>query len=353
MYCVKKNIIINNTMIKSGGIRVKNVRKLIMAAAVAVFTFSAVGCNMVAKTPEAIKKSPVAKFDKVTITKGQLDDRMAPVINQMKAQYGDNYEKNDQAKKLLDDQKKQMLDRVITEQLLLQKAKEKKLIPEEAKLKEEVNKQYDDVKKAYNDDAKLKDALKQAGFTEDSFKAYIKDNVIIGKVTDDITKDVKVDDSKVKEYYDSNQLQFTEKPNRIHVAHILVKTEDEAKKVKERLDKGEDFAKVAKEVSTEPAAKESGGDLGFIEYNNPNYDKTFMTAAISLKEGTISAPVQTSFGWHIIKDIKKEEYPAKKFDTVKDDIKNSLLNSEKQKKVQATIEQWKKDAKIKYYDKNM
>lgn len=340
-------------MIKSGGIRVKNVRKLMMAAAVAAFTISAVGCNMVSKTPEAIKKSPVAKFGKVTITKAQLDEKMAPVITQLKAQYGDNYATNDQAKQLLDQQKKQVLDSMIAQQIVLQKAQEKKLVPEEAKLTEEVNKQYDDIKKAYNDETKFKDALKQAGYTEESLKAYIKDNVIIGKVTDDITKDVKVDDAKCKEYYDANQSEFTEKPNRIHVAHILLKTEDEAKKVKERLDKGEDFAKVAKEVSTEPAAKESGGDLGFIEYNDANYDKTFMSAAIATPEGTISNPVQTSFGWHIIKDIKKEEYNVKKFDTVKEDIRKNLLSSEKQKKVNDTIEQWKKDANVKYYEKNM
>jgi foldase protein PrsA len=353
LYCVKKNIIINNTIIKSGGIRVKNVRKLIMAAAVAVFTVSAVGCNMVSKTPEAIKKSPVAKFGKVTITKAQLDEKMTGVISQIKAQYGDNYETNSQAKELLAEQKKQVLESLIAQQIVLQKAQEKKLVPEEAKLTEEVNKQYDDIKKAYTDETKFKDALKQAGYTDETLKAYIKDNVIIGKVTDDLTKDVKVEDAKIKEYYDAHQTEFTEKPNRIHVAHILSKTEADAKKVKERLDKGEDFAKVAKEVSTEEAAKESGGDLGFIEYSDTNYDKTFMTAAISTPEGTISQPIQTSFGWHVIKDIKKEEYPVKKFDAVKEEIKTNLLTTAKQTKVNDTVEQWKKDANVKYYEKNM
>lgn len=337
----------------SGGIRVKNVRKLIMAAAVAVFTISAVGCNMVSKTPEAIKKSPVAKFGKVSITKAQLDEKMTAVINQIKAQYGDNYEKNDEAKQVLAEQKKKMLESMIAQQIVLQKAEEKKLVPEAAKLTEEVNKQYDDIKKAYNDETKFKDALKQAGYTDETLKAYIKDNVIITKVTDDITKDVKVDDAKVKEYYDAHQSEFTEKPNKIHVAHIVVKTEAEAKKVKERLDKGEDFAKVAKEVSTEEAAKQSGGDLGEIDYSDTNYDKTFMTAAIATPEGTLSQPIQTSFGWHIIKDIKKTEYPVKKLDAVKEDIKNSLLASAKQTKVNETVEQWKKDAKVKYYEKNM
>ena len=79
---------------------------------------------------------------------------------------------------------------------------------------------------------------------------------------------------------------YTEKPNQIHLAHILVKTEDEAKKVKDRLDKGEDFAKVAKEVSTDPGSKDKGGDLGTVPYVNSGFDATFMAAAIALKEGT-------------------------------------------------------------------
>lgn len=90
----------------------------------------------------------------------------------------------------------------------------------------------------------------------------------------------------------------------IHAAHILVATEAEAIKVRERVTTGgEDFNTVAKEVSTEPAAKESGGDLGF--FGPGQMVAPFETAAFALKDGEISQPVQTDFGWHIIKVIER------------------------------------------------
>lgn len=331
----------------------KNVKKLVIASLVSAFAIAASGCNMVAKTPEAIKNSPVAKFDKITITKGQLDDRMAPAIKALKAQYGDNFASDEQGKQTLQTQRKNMLDQMINEQIVIEKAKELKIMPTDAELKTETDKKLADTKKQYGDDAKFKDALSQYGITEDTYKGYVKDSIIIEKVNQYVTKDVSVTDQQIKDYYNSNQTQFTEKPDRMHVEHVLLNSEADAKKVRERLVKGEDFAKVAKEVSIEPAAKQSGGDLGFINYTDQNYDKTFMTAALSLKEGVLSEPVQTQYGWHIIKVIKKEEYPVKSLDSVKSEIKATLLNQAQQAKFQSSLEQWKKDAKVKYYDKNM
>ena len=125
------------------------------------------------------------------------------------------------------------------------------------------------------------------------------------------------------------------------------------KKIKQRLDKGEDFAKVAKEASTDPGSKDKGGDLGTVPYVDSGMDATFMAAAIALKEGTISAPVQTQFGYHIIKTIKKEEYPAKSFESVKAEIKKQLEDQEKQSVVSKKVEEWKKAAKITKYDENL
>lgn len=339
----------------------KNIKKLISAALISMFAFSAVGCNMIAKTPEAIAKSPVAVVNGEKITRADLDKNpnMMSVIAQAKQQYGENYDKNQDAKDVIKTQRQQVLDNMITEKVVAQKAKELNLLPDEAKLKAEVDKQYDDVKKQQfgNDETKFQEALKQQNFTEQSLKelflSQLRSQEMYKNVSDNLTKSVKIDDKKVQDYYNANKNQYTEKPNQIHIAHILVKTEDEAKKVKDRLDKGEDFAKVAKEVSTDPGSKDKGGDLGTVPYANSNLDPTFIAAAIALKEGTISAPVKTQFGYHIIKTIKKQEYPAKSFDSVKAEIKKQLEDKEKQNVVSQKIDEWKKAAKITKYDKNL
>jgi len=92
----------------------------------------------------------------------------------------------------------------------------------------------------------------------------------------------------------------------VRASHILVVTEKEAKQVKARLDRGEDFAEVAKEVSKCPSAAR-GGDLGFFGRGAmvPEFEK----AAFALEVGEVSGPVKTQFGWHIIMvtDKKSEE----------------------------------------------
>lgn len=330
----------------------KNVRKLVTAILIGVFSMSAIGCSMIQKTPEAIAKSTVAKVNGEKITRAELDKRMEPVIKNYETQYGEGYAAKAEYKDVVLEQKKQVLENMETEVLLMQKAKELNLIPEEKELDEEVTKNYDEIKEMYGGDEGLKGALENVGYTVEEFKAQIKDQVKLNKVVDYVIKDAEVTDEAAKEYYDSNLLEFTEKPNRVHLAHILVEKEETAKEIKEKLDKGEDFAKLAKEYGTD-GTKDNGGDLGFIEYTDSNYDQTFMTAGIALKEGEISPPVNTQFGWHIIKSIKKEEYPVKSFEEVKEDIKANLLESEQSNLYYKTLDEWKEKAKIKEYENNI
>ena len=90
-------------------------------------------------------------------------------------------------------------------------------------------------------------------------------------------------------------------PDKVHCAHILVKTEQEAKIVADRLNKGEKFANIAKEVSLCPSGKR-GGDLGI--FTRGKMVKEFETSAFALQKGQTSAIVKTKFGYHIIKRLE-------------------------------------------------
>jgi len=89
--------------------------------------------------------------------------------------------------------------------------------------------------------------------------------------------------------------------DKIHCAHILVKTETEAKNIKARIDKGEKFSALAKNVSLCPSAK-NGGDLG--TFTRGKMVKEFERAAFALEKGQTSGPVRTQFGYHIIKRLE-------------------------------------------------
>ena len=90
-------------------------------------------------------------------------------------------------------------------------------------------------------------------------------------------------------------------PDKVHCAHILVKTEQEAKSVFGRLDKGEKFANIARDVSLCPSGKR-GGDLG--TFGRGKMVNEFEDAAFALKKGEITSIVKTKFGYHIIKRLE-------------------------------------------------
>ena len=102
----------------------------------------------------------------------------------------------------------------------------------------------------------------------------------------------------VKAEYDK-QVAAIPDEDEIHARHILVSTEDDAKAIKAQLDGGADFIELAKAKSIEPNAAQSGGDLGY--FKRGVMVKPFADAVFAMQVGQISDPVQTQFGWHIIK----------------------------------------------------
>ena len=97
----------------------------------------------------------------------------------------------------------------------------------------------------------------------------------------------------------------------IHARHILVESEEEAQALVERLEAGEDFATLAQEASTGPSGPD-GGDLGW--FGHEEMVPEFADAAFALQAGEISGPVQSPFGWHVIKVEERRSAPVPGFD---------------------------------------
>jgi peptidyl-prolyl cis-trans isomerase C len=127
----------------------------------------------------------------------------------------------------------------------------------------------------------------------------------------------------------------------VHARHILVATEAEAKDVAERLKKGEDFTALATEKSKDST---KGGDLGFIARGQTV--KPFEDAAFGLDVGQISEPVQSQFGWHIIKVEEKRDQPPPPFEQVKEPIIAQLA----QQKAQEVVTGLRDSATIEFVD---
>jgi len=104
-------------------------------------------------------------------------------------------------------------------------------------------------------------------------------------------------------------------------SHILVETEDEAKDLVAQLADGADFAELAKEKSTGPSGP-GGGSLGW--FGKGAMVPAFEDALVALEDGTVSEPVQTQFGWHVIKRMESRLKEAPALDAVRDDIEREL-----------------------------
>ena len=109
----------------------------------------------------------------------------------------------------------------------------------------------------------------------------------------------------------------------VHASHILVANEDEAKQIIADLNQGGDFAALAKQHSTDPAAQQ-GGDLGF--FKKADMVPEFAETAFALKAGEVAqSPVHTQFGWHVIKVIERRVAPAPTFEQARDEIRQQII----------------------------
>ncbi|RLL45006.1 foldase [Oceanobacillus piezotolerans] len=157
---------------------------------------------------------------------------------------------------------------------------------------------------------------------------------------------IEITDEELQEKYDRSLKE-------IDAQHILVADEETAKEVKQKLDDGGDFAELAKEYSTDGTAQD-GGNLGY--FSTGDMVPEFEDAAYSMKVGEISDPVQTQYGYHIIKvnDIRDTEEEVGEFEEVKDELRRELVAQQVdatklQEKINSLIEEAEVDIKIDEY----
>ncbi|HWO98787.1 MAG TPA: peptidylprolyl isomerase [Bacillus sp. (in: firmicutes)] len=200
----------------------------------------------------------------------------------------------------------------------------------------EVDQELQNLKEQYGQ--QFEAAIQQNGV--DQVKRMLKIDLLREKAA---TADIKVTEKELKEAYEAK------KPE-VKASHILVKDEKTAKEVKAKLDKGEDFAKLAKEYSQDPGSAENGGDLGF--FGPGKMVPEFEEAAYKLKKGEVSGPVKSSFGYHIIKVTDKKELESfeKMKPELEKEIKRSKLDPEK---LQKAVDEEMKAANVEVKDEDL
>lgn len=150
-----------------------------------------------------------------------------------------------------------------------------------------------------------------------------------------------ITDAEVKKFYDE-KVASAASGEEIKASHILVATEDKAKEILELLGRGSEFAELAKQYSTDPGSKDSGGSLGY--FTKGRMVPAFEAAAFQLKVGEVSLPVKSQFGWHIIRVDDRRQRKPPPFEAVKERIIAALVRN----KARQLGTELRKKAKIEY-----
>jgi peptidyl-prolyl cis-trans isomerase C len=187
---------------------------------------------------------------------------------------------------------------------------------------------------------KKPEIVQQIKFFSDSFLSteYLKKEVV---------QKISIPESELKQYYDSHQEEF-KTPEMVRARHILVrvaqgaseedkkKALEKAKDIVKKIQGGEEFEKLAVEFSDDQGTKSKGGDLGF--FPRGRMVKTFEDAVFALKPGEVSDPIETQFGYHIIKVEEQKEPSTEPFETAKGKINEKLLQEQIRTKVTEFID---------------
>lgn len=166
----------------------------------------------------------------------------------------------------------------------------------------------------------------------------VKDELLVNFAIGKLISGISVSDAEARAFYDAHPDQFVGEES-VHASHILVDSEEKAAELRGKIESGElTFEAAAEKHSTCPSSVK-GGDLGEFSQGQmvPEFDK----ACFALEPGVLSAPVQTKFGWHLIRVSEKHPAEAMKFDEIKDELKQQLMVEKQQKAYASRINQLK------------
>ncbi|MSR64711.1 MAG: peptidylprolyl isomerase [Verrucomicrobiae bacterium] len=297
--------------------------------------------------PEAQAPATVlARVNGKDITRAQLDEAVQETMSSMQMR-GQQIPAGH-----LREVEPQILNQLIGQQLAIEKSKTIKMENIDAKVKE----QLEAFRKNFPDDKAFAEQLKQMNLTEDKLKQKLTEGVQVEALLEqEVRSKIQISENEVKEFYDGHTQYFAQ-PDQVRASHILVllptDADDQVKAEKKvvidaalaRVSKGEDFAKVASEVSEDPGSKTKGGDLGF--FGREQMVKPFADTAFAMKTNEVSEVVTTQFGYHIIKKTDTKPASTLPLEQEKAKIEKFLKQQKAQTNMVAYIESLKKDAKV-------
>ena len=302
----------------------------------------ALGLALLAGCGDKVPNGAVATVGGVPVTKAQFDQ----YINQAKASASQPGQPPfpSPGTATYNRYAASIVNYLVEQQVILNAAKKQNITVSDS----QVSTQLQQIAAQYGGTDKMYAAAKKAGMQADQLKTYVKNSLIGQKLYEKVIGTATPTQQQLQAYYNAHKSQFDQPATRT-VRHILVKTKAQALKVRALLaanDTNANWDKVAKKYSIDTGTKNSGGSLGPIRRGQ--MVKPFDNAAFSLPVKTISVPVKSQYGWHVLEvtaitPAKKSTYAGSEAT-----IKSELTSQMQQKNWQAWLSKALKAAAIKY-----
>lgn len=299
-------------------------KSIVLIALIMAMSIMVNGCS------KGLEEGTAALVDKEKITMDELDEEYSMQLKAIQSQFGDEIieQEGPDGVTFKDQLKKDTLNRMIVEEIIIQDAKKKNIKVSD----EEIEEILDQVTAGMGGEEQLKEYLKSIGMEEEYLKEYNEKTLILQKHKEDFIENVELKDEEGQKFFDENKEKLTV----VKARHILVESEEEGKEVLKKLNDGGDFAELALENSKDLETATVGGDLGYFskEQNPAEFDKV----VFALNEGELSSVFQSEVGYHIVEvQEKKDTFES---------LKPELMQTIKENKYIEYIEKIQEDAKI-------
>lgn len=249
------------------------------------------------ESTDTVEEGVKAKVNDKVITEEEYNEHLSVYKKMAETQYGEGaWDKEISPGQTMGAYyESTLLDQLILDQLLVEAAEKEGITMSE----EDMKTQLDEFKSYLSTEEGYKKFLEGYGMTEEYLKESLRKEFLINHYLAIKIENLQPSDEELQTLF--NDLKMNES---VKASHILVDTEDEAKAVIERLNKGENFEDLAKELSKDTASGANGGDLDYFKYTD--MVQPFSEAAFALEVGEISEPVKSEFGYHVIKVTDKK-----------------------------------------------
>lgn len=303
-----------------------NYRKFLAIGLLVAMVFAISGCT---KGKEGL----VAKVDGegITMEEFESDFEVYKKIYEQRLGEGAMSEVGEDGKTLEENLKNEIVQKLIMEKLVAKEATKMDISVTD----EEIKEQMSNYTTMMGGQEKFDEFLDNNKISKEFFKENLRKEILFNKHRETFMAETNISEKEAQKYFNANKDDLVV----IKASHILVKTEEEGKKILERLNAGEKFDVLAKDLSIDKASAVNGGDLGY--FTKGSMISEFEEVAFNLKVGEISDLVKTEVGYHIIYLEDRKDT----FETLKDDIMKLL----KEQKYLKSVQDLRSSAKVKVY----